>query len=338
MDKQKILIIDDEKDFCALTSRNLQNYGNYEVRYALTGQNGIKLVRSFEPDLIFLDIGLREVSGLTIIEEIFTINRDVKIIILSGLGTHDNVQEVLRLGASDFISKPCGVDRLTGLIRKYLDPQRKRSRKPSKSASKAQHFTKELFLEILASLVYATESKSRYLKGHSQRVAKLSKKIGMEMGLDGNEMEILEYSANIHDLGKIGVRDAILDKKGKLTEEEWKNIKKHPGIGSAIISQICLLRLEESIVRHHHERFDGNGYPDGLKGSNIPLAARIIAIADSNDAMVCNRSYRRKMTQEEAVNEIKRNSGTQFDPDVVEIFLKVIREAGFPKKSARQKS
>ena len=324
MDKQKILIIDDEKDFCALTSRNLQHHGNFAVTYALTGQKGIELVRSFNPDLIFLDIGLREVSGLTIIKEIFTINKDIKIIILSGAGTHDNVQEALRLGASDFIAKPCDVDRLTELIRKHLDFQRKRMRKSSRSVPKAQYFTRELFLDILASLVYATESKSKYLKGHSQRVAKLSKKIGMEMGLDSNEMEILGYSAIIHDLGKIGVRDAILDKKGKLTEAEWKNIKKHPVIGSAIISQIRLLHLEEPIVRHHHERFDGKGYPDGLKGADIPLAARIIAIADTYDAMVCNRPYRHKMTQEEAVNEIKRNSGTQFDPDVFKIFLKVV--------------
>jgi putative two-component system response regulator len=336
MDKQKILIIDDDKVFCVLTSRNLQNYGNYEVRYALTGQEGLELVGSFDPGLIFLDIGLREVSGLTIIKEIFIIKRDIKIIILSGAGTHDNVQEALRLGASDFVTKPCDINRLTELTRKYLNFQRKRSRESSGSTSKARDFTRELFSDILASLIYATESKSKYLKGHSQHVAKLSKKIGVEMGLNSDDMEVLKYSATIHDLGKIGVRDAILDKKGKLTEAEWKSIKKHPVIGSAIISRIRLLRLEVPIVRHHHERFDGKGYPDGLKGADIPLASRIIAIADTNDAMVCNRSYRHKMTQEEAVNEIKRNSGTQFDPDVVKSFLKVIREAGFPKNPARQ--
>lgn len=326
MDKKKILIIDDEKDFCVLTSLNLQSRGNFEVQYALTGQKGIELVGSFNPDLIFLDIGLRELSGLTIIKEIFAINKNIKIIILSGAGTHTDVQEALRLGASDFIAKPCGVNRLTGLIKKHLDFQRKGSGKASGSAPEAQYFTKELLLEILASLVCLTEAKSRYLKGHSQNVEKLSIKIGKEMGLDSNEMEILEYSAIIHDLGKIGVKDAILDKKGKLTEAEWKDIKKHPIIGSAIISRIRLLRLEEPIVKHHHEHFDGTGYPCRLKGADIPLAARIIAIADAYDAMVCSRPYRHKMTQEEAVDEINRNSGTQFDPDMVKSFLRVVRE------------
>jgi response regulator RpfG family c-di-GMP phosphodiesterase len=322
MDRQRILIIDDEKDFCALTARNLQKIGNYNVTYALTGQKGIEFARSFKPELILLDINLREVSGLTIIKKIMAINKDMKTIILSGLGTHDNVQEALLFGAADYITKHCEINKLVELIKKHLNLKIKRTNESARSVPK--HFMKELFLDALASLVCATESKSKYLKGHSQRVAKIANKIGKEMGLKSPQVKVLKYSAAIHDLGKIGVKDAVLDKKGKLNKAEWENIKKHPVIGSTIISRIRLLRLEEPIVRHHHERFDGKGYPDGLKGADIPLAARIIAIADSYDAMVCNRPYRPKMTHEEALNEIKRCNDTQFDPDVVRTFLKVM--------------
>lgn len=177
--------------------------------------------------------------------------------------------------------------------------------------------------EIVEALTAALDAKHNYTRGHSDRVADLSFVIAREMGLSRPQLYEVHVAGHLHDVGKIGIPDYLLTKAGSLTAEEFETIKTHPVIGDEILHKISILRDLCPIVRHHHERYQGGGYPDGLQGSDIPLASRIICLADAYDAMTSVRSYRSSMTHEMAIDEIIRCSGTQFDPDVTEAFLSI---------------
>lgn len=175
----------------------------------------------------------------------------------------------------------------------------------------------------LYAFVAALEVRDLYTRKHSTRVAKYAHMIAQEMGCTDEELDIISFAGSLHDIGKIGIRDDILLKPGRLTDDEYEKIKEHPVIGADIISRLGLWDREMEIIRHHHERFDGRGYPDGLKGDQIPRLARILSVADSFDAMASDRAYRKKLEREKVLDIIRENSGTQFDPDAVEAFLNV---------------
>ena len=179
-------------------------------------------------------------------------------------------------------------------------------------------------IDTLNSLVTSIEAKDPYTHEHSQRVTEYAVAIARQLVLSDDEIEMLSFAAMLHDIGKIGVRDDLLTKAGKLNSEEYTLVKMHPIIGERIVKPLGLVREEQAIIRHHHERIDGNGYPDGLKGEAIPILARVVAVADAFDAMTSTRSYRRAMTVEAAVREMKRWSGIQFDPTVVEATIAAI--------------
>ncbi|MBF0302536.1 MAG: response regulator [Desulfamplus sp.] len=182
-----------------------------------------------------------------------------------------------------------------------------------------------LFATLYA-FVAALEARDSYTRKHSTRVAEVSCNIGKIMGCSQEEMDVLSFAGQLHDIGKIGIRDDILLKPGRLTDEEFEKIKEHPTIGSDIVGQLGLWDKEKSIIKHHHEYFDGRGYPDGLKGCVIPKLARILSVADAFDAMSSDRAYRKKMEKEKVISIIKGCSGTQFDPEVVEVFLTIVDE------------
>ncbi|HEC78091.1 MAG TPA: GAF domain-containing protein [candidate division WOR-3 bacterium] len=184
----------------------------------------------------------------------------------------------------------------------------------------------ELFLSSIRAIVEAVDAKDPYTRGHSSRVVKYSLIIGEALKLGKEELKKLEISAILHDVGKIGIPDRILGKPGKLTFEEFAYMKRHPVLGSSIIEPIAELRDIIPNILHHHERYDGNGYPHGLKGKKIPLYARIICVADSFDAITTDRPYRRRKSFKTALNELKRNSGTQFDARLVRVFIKEFKE------------
>ncbi|OGP18790.1 MAG: hypothetical protein A2054_05555 [Deltaproteobacteria bacterium GWA2_55_10] len=186
----------------------------------------------------------------------------------------------------------------------------------------------ELFLGTVRTLSEAIDAKSPWTKGHSDRVTKYAMDIGRRMGFTEEELNVLELAGRLHDIGKLGTYEAILDKPGKLTEEEFNMIKKHPQKGADILAPIRQLQRIVPAIRHHHENFDGSGYPEGLKGGDIPLMARILAVADTVDAMSADRPYRQGKPLEAIVAELKRCSGTQFDPDVVEAFLDTVERDG----------
>jgi len=178
------------------------------------------------------------------------------------------------------------------------------------------------YFNTIRSLVLAMEAKDPYTKGHSERVTEYALIIASGMGIASQQVQMIKYCGLLHDLGKIAVSDTILNKEDNLDQYERAQIERHPVEGAAVLSPLSFLRPGISIVKHHHERFDGNGYPDRLKADKIPLAARILSCADAYDAMTTDRPYRPKMTKESAFIELKNNSGTQFDPQVVDAFLK----------------
>jgi len=183
-----------------------------------------------------------------------------------------------------------------------------------------------LNMNLLKSLAMAIDARDNYTRMHSMRVTRYAVMIGAYMGLKQDEIEILRRGSLLHDIGKIGVRDDIFLKPGALTIEEFDTFRKHPETGARILGPEGPLRLIVPLVLHHHERYDGNGYPHGLKGGDIPLGARIIAVADSFEAMTADRPYRKALTAEEAILEIRQNAGSQFDPDVVKAFMEVLKE------------
>jgi len=185
---------------------------------------------------------------------------------------------------------------------------------------------RETYLQTMKALMAVLDAKDPCTHGHSERVARYAVAIGRRMNLPEEDVELLEYVGILHDVGKIGIRDCILKKPGKFTEEEYMEMKRHTDIGSRIIEHIRLLGKGAGWVRHHHERYDGAGFPDGLKGEEIPLGARIIAAADAFDAMTSDRPYKKAYTLEQAKAEMLANSGTQFDPRIVEVFIEYLNE------------
>jgi putative nucleotidyltransferase with HDIG domain len=181
---------------------------------------------------------------------------------------------------------------------------------------------RDAYIETIQTLVLLIEAKDPYTMGHSQRVTELALKIGSRIGLSSAWHEVLKYAGSLHDIGKIGVDGAILNKPGKLTGDEWEIIKKHPVIGSEVLKPVKFLTEVYPVVRSHHEHFDGTGYPDGLEGQEIPFLSRLLSVADAYDAMISTRAYRDSMTEEQVLQEIKRCSGSQFDPEIVHAFLK----------------
>lgn len=185
---------------------------------------------------------------------------------------------------------------------------------------------RENYLNTMETLIKTIEAKDTYTKGHSERVSYYSTEIGKKVGLSDVVLEQLSYLALLHDVGKVALSDTILNKNGKLLENEFNEVKKHSSIGAEIVKDIKLLKDEDNVILHHHERWDGRGYPKGLKGEEIPLLSRIIAVADSFDAMTSDRAYRGALTVEKAAREVINCSGSQFDPEIVDAFIECLPE------------
>lgn len=190
--------------------------------------------------------------------------------------------------------------------------------------------------ETLVALVHTLEARDRYTKDHSERVGKLAAMLAHGMGLPEDEVAVIRMGGRLHDIGKSGIPDSVLLKPGRYSEREYAIMKAHPGIGDAILRHMDLLTMERQIVRHHHERIDGNGYPDRLKGNEIPLSARIVCVADSMDAMTTHRVYRMAQQMSFCIEQLQRNSGTQFDADVVEVALNIIADGYVTTQAARE--
>lgn len=316
-----ILVVDDELGVRESLRMVLKD--NYNVLTAANGQEGLEMIKEGKPSLVILDVKMPDIDGMEVLKQIKDTCPQLPVIVLTGAGTHRIAAEALKLGAADFIVKPINAGSVKQTIENILTSGDKKmfEGNPFPSTEKA---LKNAYLDTLRALSKVIESRDLYTKRHSELVAKYAVEIANELGLSTEEIEVMEQTALLHDIGKIGIKDTILNKPGKLNAEEWEEVKKHPLIGEELIRPFKLLHIEQTMIRHHHERFDGAGYPDKLKGEEIPIYARILAVADSFEAMVSDRPYRSKLSLEEAKKELERCKGTQFDPKVVEAFLRVL--------------
>ena len=208
---------------------------------------------------------------------------------------------------------------LTGLLSSRLE-------KKIKQVTELYERVNDTYMGVVKALAEAVDERDHYTKTHSKNVTEYAVSIAKELKLSKKEMEDIQRASQLHDIGKIGVHDYVLNKEGKLTDEEWKEIRLHPSKAAKILEPLRFLSEIIGIIRHHHERYDGRGYPDNRKEGDIPYGARIIAVADSYDAMTTDRPYRKAMGKDKAINELKEGSGSQFDPHIVETFLRVLEK------------
>jgi putative nucleotidyltransferase with HDIG domain len=326
----KILLVDDEESILNAYSAMLTEFG-YQTETASKPDKAIELVQKHRFSTVFLDQYLGPVTGLSLMQQMARIDPELYFVIITANGTADLAVESLKKGASDFIAKPFSVSDLIKSIeyvdkKRDLDIQRKQmlSTLESRIAEKSKELNNTYF-SVLSSLAQAMEKKDLGTYGHSRRVTHYAKLIAAALDLSDTDRDHLKVAAMLHDIGKIGASDLILGKPGPLNKAEMNVIKGHPEKGVDILKPlISSFKQFESIlptILHHHENYDGSGYPDGLSGDNIPLLARIISVADTYDAILSNRPYRSAKDHAFAVHELQSYSGKQFDPAVVNAFV-----------------
>ena len=350
-----VLIVDDE--IGPRESLRMILKPNYNVYSAEDGSSALQLLGEIEVDVITLDLRMPGMSGIETLKQIRVIDPDVMVIIITGFGTLQSAIEAIRHTVFDFISKPFNVKEITGIIEKALQRRKLQlkarsflrqsfSQTPSHSSQMnsngfflpgredlvSSHLNDlgvsdhQTCLEFSKVLSFTLEEKDPYTSGHSERVCHYSDLISIKISLPPKDRTELQIASYLHDIGKIGISNRFINKKGALTDTDWAIIKQHTRKAIELLSPLNLSPTLVSYIEHHHEHFDGNGYPEGLRGNQIPLGARIIAVADSYDSMTSNRPYRKPLTREEAKKELLKWAGKQFDPNLVSAFLFSLKE------------
>lgn len=329
---ETLLVIDDDKINTFLCKNLLKDY--YTVKTAQSAEEGYNLLGCISVDLILLDIRMPEIDGFMCLRTIRENPKwnDIPVIFLTGETDDESEIRGFQAGAADFIRKPFVKDLMLQRIKRTLDyahlQQNLVDEVKHQTKLSAERYEKidRMSREILETLARTIDAKDTYTNGHSHRVASYSVSIAKRMHKTPKEIEKIYYTALLHDIGKIGVSDTIINKPDRLDETDLLKIEAHTVIGARILEMMTELP-DVSIGAHwHHERWDGTGYPDGLAGTKIPEIARIIAVADAYDAMTSTRSYRSYLPQNAARAEIEAGRGTQFDPQIADIMLELIDE------------
>ncbi|MBN1368639.1 MAG: response regulator [Dehalococcoidaceae bacterium] len=322
----RLLIVDDENGIRALLGINLSKMG-YTWDEAGDACQALKKIEQHRYSLVLLDISMPGMTGRELLPLIKEKSPDTAVIMATALADTSLAIKCMKEGAYDYLTKPFDFNNLDSSISRALEKRRLElenreykehlEEKVEEQADKIR----QSFFNAMTSLAYALEARDEYTSGHSNRVTVSALVISEQLGVDPAQTETIRLASMVHDIGKIGIKENVLNKPGKLTEDEFRHIKTHPEIGEHILQPVVDNQEIISIVRHHHERYDGNGYPDGLKEEEIPLGARVLAVADSYDAMTSQRPYRAALSQREALNELVKGKGTQFDPQMVDIFI-----------------
>ena len=322
----KIIAVDDEMGIVDSLSIFLKRSG-YNFTGVTDPLEAIERVRNEHFDMMILDFIMSPIHGDEVVEEIRKFNKDLYILLLTG---HKDLapplETIRRLDIQGYCEKSDKFDQLLLLIESGMKSieQMNEIKEINEELSETYQKLEKAYLESIETLRYTVEVKDPYTRGHSDRVSAYSVLIGKKLGLSDEDLEKLKVGGLFHDIGKIGIPDSILLKEGKLTDEEYDKIKEHPLIGVKILQNASLFQDFIDIVKYHHERFDGRGYPERLSGENIPLLARITAVADTYDAMTSKRSYRDALPLEVVRMEIEKCSGTQFDPTISKAFLEIL--------------
>lgn len=341
--KSKILIADDDPMVRNTVSKILEMFG-HAVETVVDG-NGVIDIVDDSYDVIILDINMPGMDGFATIAELNKLNFEIPVLFLTGAGSMDYAVKAINLGAYDFLTKPIeDIDIFNVKIRRAIEKRmyviKEKEYKEAlevdvqKKAKKLEEQNKLLVkysenlekatIQMMSSMQNAMEEKDYYTAGHTMRVTEYAVLLGRAMDISEEDQIVLRRAAQFHDIGKLVIDLSCIQKPGKLTEEEWELIKKHPSVGANIVKPLNFMEREQFIIRHHHERMDGKGYPDGIKGDKLDQLTKIIIVADSYDAMTSRRNYRKNLTMDEALAELENCSDTQFDRMTVEAFSKTI--------------
>jgi putative two-component system response regulator len=310
----RILVIDDETVIRALMAEILESAG-YEVVCAETAERALTLLEEIDVSLVVSDVVMPGLSGIELLEAVQARRASLPVVLVTGAGTYDTLSRALTRGAAGLITKPFAHDELVAAVADALD-----------RAARAEADLRERLLAptLASALANAIEARDSYLHGHCERLAALAVRLAELLGLPRDAIEQIRLGAILHDVGKIGIPDRVLLKPGPLDEEEYAVVRTHPAIGDTLLAPLDLLAAARPVVRHHHEWWDGTGYPDGLAGAAIPLGARIVAVADAIEVMCSRQLYRTPLTPDEIVTELRRCRGTQWDAQIVDLALSLI--------------
>ena len=322
----KIIVVDDEIGIIDSLSIFLKRSG-YSYTGVTNPVEAIELIKKEHFDMLILDFLMTPIHGDKVVEEIRKFNKDLYILLLTGHKDLAPPLEIIKkLEIQGYCEKSDKFDQLLLLIESGIKSieQMNLIKKINRELSDTYEKLERAYLESIETLRYTVEAKDPYTRGHSDRVAEYSVLIGKALNLSDDDLNTLHIGGLFHDIGKIGVPDSILLKEGKLDENEYSQIKNHPAIGAHILHNASIFANILPIVEHHHERYDGKGYPSRLAGKDIPYFARITAIADSFDAMTSKRTYRNALPIEDVKEEISKNLGTQFDPTIGKVFLNIL--------------
>jgi putative nucleotidyltransferase with HDIG domain len=333
----RLLIVDDEPEVRGVLHDLLSS--TYQCVEASSAEEALAQLRENVFDLVISDITMSGMSGLEMIPHVKTVSPDTVIVMISGMQTIESAINALRLGAFDYLMKPFDLRQAEAAVSRALEYHElvvAKKRYETRLEELVEQRTAELdqaldsleqaYRTTLQALTAALETRDAETHGHSERVVTYSLRLGREYGLAGPQMKALEFGSLLHDIGKIGVPDAILRKPAKLTDEEWERMREHPLHGQQILRGIAFLKGAAKVVAQHHEKWDGSGYPLGLKTEDIDICARIFSVADAFDAITSDRVYRKGRPYEAAAQELDEWAGRQFDPKVVEAFHRVPQE------------
>lgn len=328
-----ILVVDDDTSNLKMANRILSGE-NLRVSCLKSGEDATKFLQENRPDLILLDVHMPGMNGFDTIAAVRENKEtaDIPVIFLTADDDSNTEKKGLEAGAMDFIKKPFVPEVLLLRVRHTIELIRLQTNLAYEVEKKTQEVTaqheklEKISRQIATTLSGAIDAKDTYTNGHSTRVAEYSREISRRAGFSEEVQDDIYMMGLLHDVGKIGIPDAIINKPAKLTDEEYSIIQKHPVTGAKILKNITEFPKLSTGARWHHERFDGKGYPDGIAGEEIPMEARIIAVADAYDAMSSRRSYRDVLPQAKVREEVEKGKGTQFDPVFAEIMLSMIDE------------
>ena len=329
----RCLVVDDEPRLRQVIAHLMRSDG-YETLEAANGEEAVALLERNPVTLVMSDVRMPRMDGIELLRQVRGRWPDTAVVMITAIADVDVAVSCLSIGAMDYLTKPFHLEEVRARVEQALEKRRLilenrdyQEQLEDKVAVQARRL-EELFLASIQSLADALEVKDPYTRGHSVRVSRYSAIIAQTMGVDGDLLRQIELGGHVHDIGKIGVREAVLNKPGQLTDEEYDHIMIHPMVGWRILSPLLTeVPAALNIVRWHHERADGRGLPDGLQGNAIPIEARIVAVADAFDAMTSGRPYRMtEMTFAGGVDEIQRCAGDQFDPAVAEALTRAAAE------------
>jgi response regulator RpfG family c-di-GMP phosphodiesterase len=338
----RVLVVEDDRSMLELIGSALSMREKYEVVLAADSETALQKLNQMQFNAVISDINLPGMNGLDLLSRISLIDSKVPVILITGYAEVSIMQTAIKLGVFDFLKKPFNLSELQISVRQavlknqllvqneaYTNQLEQLVEKKAKELCEANNLLEINFARTVLAMINALEACDIYTKGHSERVTNISLIIGQTMNLSSQEIKSLRTGAIFHDLGKIGIYPALLNKPATLTMEEYDLIRQHPSIGGKIIKPIALDIEITNIVVQHHERYDGKGYPLNLKNHDISNLAKIVAIADAYDAMTSMRIYREMLSHEQACEEIIRCSGSQFDPIFVEYFVLAAEKQDF---------